>query len=102
MGRGKLNRRDLLQKSAWVAGAMAVGAGMPAAPQLHAQEAASADADTTWVSTTRNAAWQTKTVRPMGYLWNMLDVEVEVTKTAQTMEGFGGCFNELGWTSLQA
>lgn len=100
MGEGKLNRRDLLQKSAWVAGAMAVG--MPAAPQLHAQEAASADADTTWVSTTRNAAWQTKTVRPMGYLWNMLDVEVEVTKTAQTIEGFGGCFNELGWTSLQA
>ena len=20
----------------------------------------------------------------------------------QTMEGFGGCFNELGWTSLEA
>lgn len=25
---------------------------------------------------------------------------VDVTKTAQTIDGFGTCFNELGWTSL--
>ena len=28
------------------------------------------------------------------------DVVVDVTKTAQTIDGFGTCFNELGWTSL--
>ena len=56
----------------------------------------------TWVSTTRDAAWQTQQVKPMGFLWNMLDVAIHPTRTAQTITGFGGCFNELGWTSLQA
>src|SRR5437879_884996 len=29
-----------------------------------------------------------------------LNLNVDLSATAQTMEGFGGCFNELGWTSL--
>lgn len=28
------------------------------------------------------------------------DVLIDLTKTAQTIEGFGACFNELGWASL--
>ena len=56
----------------------------------------------TWISTTREAAWQTQPIKPMGYLWNMLDVEVQRARPAQTVQGFGACFNELGWESLQA
>lgn len=40
-------------------------------------------------------------VAAIGYLWNTLDVEVQISKPAQTIQGFGGCINELGWTSLQ-
>jgi glucosylceramidase len=35
-----------------------------------------------------------------GWRWDALNLNVDVAATAQTMEGFGGCFNELGWTSL--
>jgi O-glycosyl hydrolase len=30
------------------------------------------------------------------------DVEIQVDTPLQTIDGFGACFNELGWTSLSA
>lgn len=30
------------------------------------------------------------------------DIKIDPSKTLQTVDGFGGCFNELGWTSLKA
>jgi len=30
------------------------------------------------------------------------DLEVRLDKRQQTIDGWGGCFNELGWTALQA
>ena len=30
------------------------------------------------------------------------DVEIQLDTSLQTIEGFGACFNELGWTSLRA
>ena len=29
------------------------------------------------------------------------DVEIQLDTPLQTIEGFGACFNELGWTSLR-
>jgi glucosylceramidase len=55
-----------------------------------------------WISTTETAPWRTREVKPLGFLWDTLDVEVLPSQPAQTMQGFGACFNELGWTSLQA
>jgi glucosylceramidase len=56
-----------------------------------------------WVATTQTSQWQTKvqlTISPaLGSNW---DVEAQVDKPLQTIDGFGACFNELGWTSLSA
>lgn len=53
-----------------------------------------------WVSTTFESPWVTE-AEPLAVKdAPAADVIVDVTKTAQTIEGFGTCFNELGWTSL--
>ena len=53
------------------------------------------------VTTTESAAWQPQPLAAPGWRWDTLNLNVDVSATAQTMEGFGGCFNELGWTSLE-
>ena len=71
-------------------GARAGGAGAPTSPSE-------------WVSTTETAPWQQKTPqRPRGFEWDGLDLRVCLDRPAQPVDGFGACFNELGWTSLQA
>lgn len=52
------------------------------------------------VTTTENKAWAQQTeIKPSNYS-STADVIVDLTKTQQTIQGFGICFNELGWTSL--
>jgi hypothetical protein len=56
-----------------------------------------------WVATTQAAQWQRmnrltiSSVSETGW-----DVEIQVDTPLQTIDGFGACFNELGWTSLSA
>jgi glucosylceramidase len=54
-----------------------------------------------WIATTQKSQWQSKdqlTVSaPSNSKW---DVEAYLDQPLQTIEGFGACFNELGWTSL--
>jgi glucosylceramidase len=54
-----------------------------------------------WVVTTQASQWQMKdqlsTSPALGSKW---DVEARLDKPLQTIDGFGACFNELGWTSL--
>lgn len=95
-----MNRRTLIKNTALLAGGAVVFAAFPSA--AHSQETQSPDAATIWISTTRTAPWQTKPMRAVGYLRDMLDVEVQPAKPAQMIDGFGACFNELGWTSLKA
>src|ERR1700761_1679478 len=52
------------------------------------------------VTTTKEAPWQVQALAKPGWRWDALNLNVDLSATAQTMEGFGGCFNELGWTSL--
>ncbi|MVN78156.1 beta-glycosidase [Hymenobacter sp. HMF4947] len=63
----------------------------PAAAQTAAAE---------WVATTPTAPWvvQPKLVAtaPAG----AADAEIDLAHPLQTIQGFGTCFNELGWTSL--
>jgi len=54
-----------------------------------------------WVTTTQNSPWQMRPLHFTASRWNPTSLEVLLDRTFQTMEGFGGCFNELGWTSLQ-
>lgn len=53
---------------------------------------------TRWISTTPTAQWQEKTAEVTAPTEAPL---LKVTDTRhQTWEGWGGCFNELGWTAL--
>jgi len=52
------------------------------------------------ISTTENQPWnQQAEIVPSGNS-TTADVIVDLTKTQQIIHGFGLCFNELGWTSL--
>lgn len=59
----------------------------------------------TFVTTTEVKPWQTAQVYKPTFTWTLLNLNVDPEKTvegARPIEGFGGCFNELGWTSLSA
>lgn len=53
------------------------------------------------VTTTAENAWQTGVVYKPAFGWELLNLNVGAAM-GRPMEGFGGCFNELGWTSLSA
>jgi glucosylceramidase len=55
----------------------------------------------TWIATTQTAQWQSKYNATSSLASKRIwDVEVQLDKPFQTIEGFGACFNELGWISL--
>jgi glucosylceramidase len=57
----------------------------------------------TWIATTKTSQWQSKdTATTSSASEGKLDVEVQLEKPLQTIDGFGACFNELGWTALSA
>ncbi len=55
-----------------------------------------------WIETTKNNQWQTKTAPE----WQKYEktannqVEIHTDKKLQTIDGFGGCFNERGWDAM--
>jgi glucosylceramidase len=55
----------------------------------------------TWVASTPEISWQTQESSVIK--WEKGDAEtiIETDNTLQTIDGFGACFNELGWTSLR-
>ena len=58
-----------------------------------------------FVTTTEASPWQAGSVFKSSFGWDMLNLNVDPANVRQgyrPMEGFGGCFNELGWTSLSA
>ena len=53
-----------------------------------------------WVSTTQTTQWKTHKKLKTVSTQNKADVEIQLDKPLQQIEGFGTCFNELGWASL--
>lgn len=53
-----------------------------------------------WVSTTYSNPWQIQPTEELATTTSDKTIDIDVTNTAQTIDGFGTCFNELGWTSL--
>ena len=55
-----------------------------------------------WISTTEASQWMS--IKGLAALpaAGKSDVEILLDKPLQTIEGFGACFNELGWTSLNS
>jgi len=91
----RIDRRKLLQ----MAGASAALA-LPSGLKAFASQTAPA-AQSTWISTTETARWQSTPLRAPGWLWDTLDLQVADFSANPAIEGFGACFNELGWTSLR-
>lgn len=56
----------------------------------------------TWVVTTQTAPWQMVGGLTIQAPKGPPDVLVQMENPQQIIEGFGACFNELGWTSLSA
>ena len=54
----------------------------------------------TWVTSTSNINWAVKHYVPIAAN-GTTNVEV-LNQKLQTINGFGGCFNELGWTSINS
>lgn len=59
-------------------------------------------ATVTWVCSTQDQPWQQMSVPPLKASEPDVPpvVRVELGQTYQTIDGFGGCFNELGWLAL--
>ena len=54
-----------------------------------------------WVMTTPDASWQmVEDVEVAGDNSAMIDVEIDADHPLQVIDGFGSCFNECGWLSL--
>lgn len=53
-----------------------------------------------WVTTSYEQPWQENKLSQVGAEITESLVVLDTQKTLQTIEGFGTCFNELGWTSL--
>jgi len=66
--------------------------------------AASCSAQTAdWISSTADKPWVTQPSIVLATNRDdaPYDLEVRLEKREQTIDGWGGCFNELGWTALQ-
>ena len=55
-----------------------------------------------WVSTTETSQWVIQKGLFSKTESTKADVEILLDNPLQTIEGFGACFNELGWTSLNS
>lgn len=53
-----------------------------------------------WVSTTFDEPWVTQPAVPVSETGKEADIVIDPANTRQTIDGFGTCFNELGWVSL--
>lgn len=72
--------------------AAALGLRGPAAAQTRAE----------WVATTATAGWVSQPAPKVTVGAGPADAEIGLTQPLQVINGFGACFNELGWTSLSA
>jgi glucosylceramidase len=96
----KTSRRVFLQNAAKLA---AVSTSfLSFSPPSFAQKLSPSDASVTCISTTQSEPWKVRPLRPPGWRWDTLDLQVEARSSNPVIDGFGACFNELGWTSLQS
>lgn len=52
-----------------------------------------------WITTSQTEQWKEQKGLTTAETSDKVDVEVLLDKPFQTIDGFGTCFNELGWTS---
>jgi hypothetical protein len=61
------------------------------------------DARLTFVTTTESAAWRDGLIFKPAFNWTVLNLNIDPADAAGNapVDGFGACFNELGWTSVK-
>ncbi|MDF2580491.1 MAG: beta-glycosidase, partial [Microbacterium sp.] len=64
------------------------------------ETAAALDRSISWVSTDREHAWVEMPAPQFAPLTGMPNLLLRTDRRYQTVEGFGVCFNELGWRAL--
>ncbi|MDR1896925.1 MAG: beta-glycosidase, partial [Prevotellaceae bacterium] len=58
---------------------------------------------TEWVTSTPEKSWVPRNINEVKLVnTDAFDAEIDISNPQQTIDGFGTCFNELGWTSLSA
>jgi len=98
-------RRRLLKNGARAAAGVAAVAGTPL--KVFAQFGPPTlldDSRVRMVATTEAEPWLSKRVYSPSFSWDTLNLNVDpaqVRPGSKPIQGFGACFNELGWTSLQ-
>lgn len=98
------NRRRILQIGALGASAglvrLATAQQLPPPVPLN-------DKRITLTTTTSASPWQSGSIFQPTFRWDMLNLNVskedltQAARSTRTMQGFGACFNELGWIALQ-
>ncbi len=53
-----------------------------------------------WIESTGTGTWMTKTAKLTSNKDKQVDATILMDKQQQVVDGFGACFNELGWTAL--
>ncbi|TKG95770.1 hypothetical protein EYV94_05615 [Puteibacter caeruleilacunae] len=54
-----------------------------------------------WISTTNKNPWVQKDIASSSIEGlEKIDIKIDINEQQQTIDGFGGCFNELGWEAL--
>jgi glucosylceramidase len=102
------NRRQILQTSAKFAAGVALTSLTKTASALQLPPPPPLQDDRlTFVTTTEAAPWQKGATFKPSFGWDFLNLNVDPDQfilegRAAGIEGFGACFNELGWTSLSA
>ncbi len=97
-----VGRRALLKSAVALLGGSAASIFFPgrvAAAIGQAARSHGAAKDVEWVVTTRMKPWQAR-AGLAAHAGADADVTVQMESPRQAIEGFGACFNELGWTSL--
>src|SRR5512143_4198214 len=96
MANDGISRRTLMKGAV-----AALGAAPGLVPRAWAQERPAESGPVEWVVTTQAAPWQQRSGLEAGPRGTP-DVMVQSDQPQQEIEGFGACFNELGWTALGA
>lgn len=86
-------------RRSFLGGVGAIGAGVAAPGVVHAQPSVRTTA-ARWVVTTADGPWRAGPT-PVRGPSDAFDLEVRLDAPEQTVEGFGACFNEMGWDALR-
>ena len=103
--RTQVSRRTVVKSAAALIGCSAAPAFLArsaraAEPTAFGQTGAAAVAGAEWYVTTAASPWQTGVAETAS--GGGADVFVQTDTRLQAIEGFGACFNELGWAALSA